>query len=67
MFVIIYRWNKLLLYNITVITLKAILQIPGCIYMDYMKTNVCWTIQLFGISCIQKFSTSHPVITSSGI
>lgn len=62
-----FRWNKLILYNITVITLKAILQIPGCIYMDYMKTNACWMIQLFGISCIQKFSIRHPVITSSGI
>lgn len=49
------------------ITLKAILQIPGCIYMKYMKMNACWMIQLLGISCIQKFSTHHPVITSSGI
>lgn len=63
--VILKWWNKLILYNITVITLKAILQIPGCIFMNYMKMKACWMIQLFGISCIQKFSTNHPVITSS--
>eukprot|EP00102_Acyrthosiphon_pisum_P023005 XP_016660215.1 PREDICTED: piezo-type mechanosensitive ion channel component isoform X3 [Acyrthosiphon pisum] len=63
--VILKWWNKLILYNITVITLKAILQIPGCIFMNYMKMKACWMIQLFGISCIQKFSTNHPVTTSS--
>ncbi|VVC24089.1 Hypothetical protein CINCED_3A012133 [Cinara cedri] len=57
--VILKWWNKLILYNITVISLKAILQIPGCIYMNYMKLQACWMIQLFGISCIQKFSTHH--------
>ncbi|XP_025196089.1 piezo-type mechanosensitive ion channel component-like isoform X2 [Melanaphis sacchari] len=62
--VILKWWNKLILYNITVITLKAILQIPGCIFMNYMKMNACWMIQLFGISCIQKFSTNHAVVTS---
>lgn len=64
--IFLYRWNKLILYNITVITLKAVLQIPGCIYMNYMKINACWMIQLLGISCIQKFST-HTVIASLGI
>ncbi|XP_022177209.1 piezo-type mechanosensitive ion channel component-like isoform X5 [Myzus persicae] len=63
--VILKWWNKLILYNITVITLKAILQIPGCIFMNYMKMKACWMIQLFGISCIQKFSTNHPITTSS--
>ncbi|XP_025418980.1 piezo-type mechanosensitive ion channel component-like isoform X9 [Sipha flava] len=63
--VILKWWNKLILYNITVIFLKAILQIPGCIYMNYMKMNACWMIQLFGISCIQKFSTNHPAVTPS--
>lgn len=61
------RWNKLILYNISVIILKAVLQIPGCIFMTEMKVNACWSIQLFGISCIQKFSSHAPTIESSGI
>ncbi|XP_050528332.1 piezo-type mechanosensitive ion channel component-like isoform X3 [Daktulosphaira vitifoliae] len=63
--VILKWWNKLILYNILVISLKAILQIPGCMYMSYMKKNTCWMIQLFGISCIQKFSTNEPVVLES--
>ncbi|XP_050433590.1 piezo-type mechanosensitive ion channel component isoform X6 [Adelges cooleyi] len=63
--VILKWWNKLILYNITVISLKAILQIPGCIYMNSMKMNACWMIQLFGISCIQKFSTHQPIMAPS--
>lgn len=67
LFIYLNRWNKLILYNITVIALKAIFQIPGCIYMKEMKMDACWMIQLFGISCIQKFSIHHPIPEQSGI
>uniref|UniRef100_A0A1B6DCY7 Uncharacterized protein n=1 Tax=Clastoptera arizonana TaxID=38151 RepID=A0A1B6DCY7_9HEMI len=52
----ILRWWKYLInYSITVIFLKAFLQILGCIFIKEMQMNACWAVQLFGIACIQKF------------
>lgn len=58
-----FRWRYLIGYNIFVITAKAVLQIPGCIFIQKMN-EVCWIVQLFGISCIRKFNlhaTSYTV------
>lgn len=51
-----YRWNRLLVYNVSVIFFKTFFQIPGCIFVDEMKNNACWLIRLFGIACINNFS-----------
>lgn len=48
-------WGVLLGYNIFVITAKALLQIPGCIFIKQLE-NACFLVKLFGIMCIQKFS-----------
>lgn len=40
-------------YNVFVITLKTILQIPGCLFNDVLKENGCWLIQLLSIVCVQ--------------
>lgn len=53
-FLIKCRWGSLIGYNIFVITSKALLQIPGCIFIQQLN-DVCWIVQLFGISCIRKF------------
>ncbi|XP_077295229.1 piezo type mechanosensitive ion channel component [Arctopsyche grandis] len=49
-------WNWLLGYNVSVIVIKACLQLVGCIFIRYMQTNACWLVQLLGIGCIDKFS-----------
>ncbi|XP_049832005.1 piezo-type mechanosensitive ion channel component isoform X1 [Schistocerca gregaria] len=51
-------WNTLLGYNVAVIVIKAILQIPGCIFAEYFQTNACWAVQLFSIGCIKRFGNS---------
>ncbi|XP_037048036.1 piezo-type mechanosensitive ion channel component isoform X2 [Bradysia coprophila] len=51
---IIRYWSYLIGYNIFVIAMKAVLQIPACIFTKQME-SVCWVNQFFGISCIRKF------------
>lgn len=48
-------WSYLVTYNVVVITLKAILQVPGCIFIQELEKKCCWLIQLMGIRCIRKF------------
>lgn len=42
-------------YNVTVIFLKTILQMAGCLFMDALSSHACWAVQLFGVACIKKF------------
>lgn len=58
-FVYIPRWNYMIGYNVCVILMKTILQIPGCIFMNEMQIRACWLVQLFGIFCIQKFTPTQ--------
>ncbi|XP_026683596.1 piezo-type mechanosensitive ion channel component [Diaphorina citri] len=52
--VILRWWNYMIGYNVFVILMKTILQIPGCIFMNEIQVHACWLVQLFGIFCIQK-------------
>lgn len=52
---ILKSWKLLIGYNVFVITMKAILQIPGCIFIQQLD-SVCWIVQLLGIRCIRKFN-----------
>lgn len=51
----ILKWWKLLVaYNVFVITIKALLHVPVCIFMDSMLQNwngTCFFIKAFGITC----------------
>ncbi|XP_054282904.1 piezo-type mechanosensitive ion channel component isoform X3 [Macrosteles quadrilineatus] len=53
--VILRWWSFLIRYSVTVILVKAMLQILGCIFIREMQEHACWAIQLFGIACIKKF------------
>ncbi|XP_064467318.1 piezo-type mechanosensitive ion channel component 2-like isoform X2 [Ornithodoros turicata] len=44
-------WNTLLAYNVVVILIKCILQVVGCVFLDYLE---CWMVQLLGIACLKK-------------
>uniref|UniRef100_A0A0M3KAN0 PIEZO domain-containing protein n=1 Tax=Anisakis simplex TaxID=6269 RepID=A0A0M3KAN0_ANISI len=46
-------WNKLIIYNASVIFVKISLQVVGCVYMSQMYKNFCWVIQLLGIACLK--------------
>lgn len=56
--IFIFRWNGLLGYNVSVIMIKTILQIVGCIFIKDVELYACWFVQLLGIGCIQKFDVS---------
>ncbi|XP_039278744.1 piezo-type mechanosensitive ion channel component [Nilaparvata lugens] len=59
--VILRWWKYLIVYNVTVILCKAILQIAGCIFInEILQANSCWFIESFGIGCIKKFRTHFP-------
>ncbi|KAJ2953804.1 hypothetical protein O0L34_g1430 [Tuta absoluta] len=49
-------WSWLLRYNVSVVVIKALLQIPGCIFSDLMNKHACWLVQLLGIGCVDKFA-----------
>ncbi|KAJ8729263.1 hypothetical protein PYW08_000844 [Mythimna loreyi] len=49
-------WSWLLKYNVVVVVVKTLLQIPGCIFSSVMKENACWLVQLLGIGCVDKFA-----------
>uniref|UniRef100_A0A8D9ARX6 Piezo-type mechanosensitive ion channel component n=1 Tax=Cacopsylla melanoneura TaxID=428564 RepID=A0A8D9ARX6_9HEMI len=59
--VILRWWNSMIGYNVFVILMKTILQIPGCIFMNEIQVHACWLVQLFGIFCIQKFTPSQEI------
>lgn len=50
------RWSWLLRYNVCVVAIKTLLQIPGCIFSSVMQENACWMVQLLGIGCVDKFA-----------
>lgn len=51
----ILRWWKLLVaYNVLVITVKILLHLPTCIFIEWLHTNwkgLCFFIKVFGIAC----------------
>ncbi|XP_057713162.1 piezo-type mechanosensitive ion channel component 2 isoform X2 [Corythoichthys intestinalis] len=51
---ILHYWDFLIAYNIFVITMKNILSILACGYINSLITNKCWLIQLFSLSCTIK-------------
>lgn len=52
--IVLKWWVRLIGYNVFVITLKTILQIPGCLFNEVLKENGCWLIQLLSIVCVQQ-------------
>ncbi|XP_037297893.1 piezo-type mechanosensitive ion channel component isoform X3 [Manduca sexta] len=53
---ILQWWSWLLRYNVSVVVVKALLQIPGCIFSAVMQEHACWLVQLLGIGCVDKFA-----------
>ncbi|CAG9784241.1 unnamed protein product [Diatraea saccharalis] len=53
---ILQWWTWLLRYNVSVVVVKALLQIPGCIFSSLMQEHACWIVQLLGIGCVDKFA-----------
>ena len=43
-------------YNVVVVVVKTLLQIPGCIFSGVMQEHACWLVQLLGIGCVDKFA-----------
>ena len=59
---VLKMWNLLIYYNVTVILLKTVLQVVGCVYMSQMYKNFCWLLQLLGIACNKAgYSTAELV------
>ncbi|XP_028128459.1 piezo-type mechanosensitive ion channel component isoform X5 [Diabrotica virgifera virgifera] len=57
---ILRYWQALLGFNVAVIFFKCAFQILGCIYPTYIPNNLCWLIQIFGITCVRNYSTVVP-------
>lgn len=55
-------WGYLIAYNIFIITTKAFLQIPGCIFIQELE-NSCFIVKLLGIMCIRKFNPQDTSLT----
>ncbi|XP_045536669.1 piezo-type mechanosensitive ion channel component isoform X2 [Papilio machaon] len=53
---ILQWWSWLVRYNVCVVVVKALLQIPGCIFSGAMQARACWLVQLLGIGCVDKFA-----------
>uniref|UniRef100_A0A3Q2SU17 Piezo type mechanosensitive ion channel component 2 n=1 Tax=Fundulus heteroclitus TaxID=8078 RepID=A0A3Q2SU17_FUNHE len=51
---ILHYWDFLIAYNIFVITMKNILSILACGYINTLIDNHCWLIQLFSLACTIK-------------
>ncbi|XP_007564241.1 piezo-type mechanosensitive ion channel component 2 isoform X6 [Poecilia formosa] len=51
---ILHYWDFLIAYNIFVITMKNILSILACGYINTLIKNHCWLIQLFSLACTIK-------------
>uniref|UniRef100_A0A8D0HHP2 Piezo type mechanosensitive ion channel component 2 n=1 Tax=Sphenodon punctatus TaxID=8508 RepID=A0A8D0HHP2_SPHPU len=47
-------WDWLIAYNVFVITMKNILSIGACGYIESLVVNSCWVIQAFSLSCTVK-------------
>ncbi|XP_063358294.1 piezo-type mechanosensitive ion channel component [Cydia amplana] len=53
---ILQWWSWLLRYNVSVVAIKVILQIPGCLFRETTQLHACWLVQLLGIGCVDKFT-----------
>ncbi|KAJ1200325.1 hypothetical protein NDU88_004149, partial [Pleurodeles waltl] len=51
---ILRYWDWLIAYNVFVITMKNILSIGACGYIDSLIKNSCWLIQVFSLACTVK-------------
>ncbi|KAM8838287.1 piezo-type mechanosensitive ion channel component 2 isoform 4-T4 [Synchiropus picturatus] len=51
---ILHYWDFLIAYNIFVITMKNILSILACGYINSLIPDQCWLIQLFSLACTIK-------------
>ncbi|XP_034009014.1 piezo-type mechanosensitive ion channel component 2 isoform X3 [Trematomus bernacchii] len=51
---ILHYWDFLIAYNIFVITMKNILSILACGYINSLIKDRCWLIQLFSLACTIK-------------
>ncbi|CAI9585775.1 unnamed protein product [Staurois parvus] len=47
-------WNYLIVYTAFVITMKNVLSIGACVYLDKLMKNNCWLIQTFSMFCTIK-------------
>ncbi|XP_072805380.1 piezo-type mechanosensitive ion channel component 2 isoform X3 [Vicugna pacos] len=52
--VILRYWDWLIAYNVFVITMKNILSIGACGYIEKLVQNSCWFIQAFSLACTVK-------------
>ncbi|KAJ4936752.1 hypothetical protein JOQ06_001338, partial [Pogonophryne albipinna] len=51
---ILHYWDFLIAYNIFVITMKNVLSILACGYINSLIKDRCWLIQLFSLACTIK-------------
>ncbi|XP_006868752.1 PREDICTED: piezo-type mechanosensitive ion channel component 2 [Chrysochloris asiatica] len=51
---ILRYWDWLIAYNVFVITMKNILSIGACGYIESLVHNSCWLIQAFSLACTVK-------------
>ncbi|XP_058548709.1 piezo-type mechanosensitive ion channel component 2 isoform X3 [Neofelis nebulosa] len=51
---ILHYWDWLIAYNVFVITMKNILSIGACGYIEKLVQNSCWLIQAFSLACTVK-------------
>ncbi|XP_039701914.1 piezo-type mechanosensitive ion channel component 2 isoform X3 [Pteropus medius] len=51
---ILRYWDWLIAYNVFVITMKNILSIGACGYIEKLVENSCWLIQAFSLACTVK-------------
>ncbi|XP_071780421.2 piezo-type mechanosensitive ion channel component 2 [Centroberyx gerrardi] len=58
---ILHYWDFLIAYNIFVITMKNILSILACGYINSLLVNHCWLIQLLSLACTIK---EYDVVTN---
>ncbi|KFQ83086.1 Piezo-type mechanosensitive ion channel component 2, partial [Phaethon lepturus] len=62
---ILRYWDWLIAYNVFVITMKNILSIGACGYIESLIKNSCWLIQAFSLACtvkgyrIRKYTTNN--------
>ncbi|XP_055643566.1 piezo-type mechanosensitive ion channel component isoform X1 [Toxorhynchites rutilus septentrionalis] len=64
---ILRTWNMLIGYNVFVITTKTLLQMVGCLWLNQLTTNICWLVQLLGISCLSSEGEQPPSAASATI
>ncbi|KAJ8403299.1 hypothetical protein AAFF_G00355160 [Aldrovandia affinis] len=60
---ILHFWDFLIAYNVFVITMKNILSIVACGYINALVPHNCWLIQLFSLACtIKGYTRPEPDI-----